>query len=68
MLDEFIPETAKGVLIAAFLSIVLVIAVFTTGLAPVAIGALLAGVVLYALYVVGVRLHRWLLGTRGGAA
>lgn len=69
MIDDFIPETGKGVLLFVFALTVAVTALFTTGLAPVLLVAVVAAVVLYVVYAVAKRIHlRFIRGRSGGGA
>lgn len=53
------PTTAKGWLLTAVAATVVVIAVFASGIGTVLVGAALAGLVAYVLYVVGLNIHSW---------
>jgi hypothetical protein len=66
-----LPQTAKGALIGLGILAVLILLVYAASLLSVIIGAVMVAVVLYIVYVIGVRVHRYLrdrpvLRGRGG--
>lgn len=59
-----LPNTSKGVLIALGAVAVVVIWLYATTLLTVGLGALLVAVVVYTVYVIGVRVNRFFRDTR----
>lgn len=66
------PRTSKGLLIALGVLALIVVWLYATTMLTVALGALVIGVLLYAVYLIGVRIHRFLRDARifgrGGGA
>lgn len=61
---EFQADTGKGVIVLAFVVAVLYFVVFTTSPTAALLGTVVVGVVLLALYYLGVRADTW---ARGGS-
>lgn len=53
------PTTGRGVLITIGAAAVVFIALYTTGLAPIIIGGIAVTLLLYAVYVLAINVHRW---------
>lgn len=66
------PSTGKGVLIGLWVLAVLVLLMYASVLLTVVVWAVIVSLVLYVLYLIGVRVHRYLrdvsLRGRGGQA
>ncbi|SDJ33192.1 hypothetical protein SAMN05216226_102165 [Halovenus aranensis] len=56
-----LPNTSKGVLIALAIIAVVVSALFASTLLTVAVAAVIIAILTYLVYIVGSRIHRWLL-------
>lgn len=61
-------SNALGVIFALAGGVLVLIALSTTGLAPIILGAIVLAIVLYVAYVVLINIHRWstTLSTRRG--